>query len=348
MRLTTLAFGISAFAACLFGCASSNNPSNNGGSGGDQTGEGGTDEPSSEGTGGDVGTGGSTKKGTGGSGTGGKSTSVTGSGGAPGTGGKGTGGAGTGGTTATTPTGVDCTDTSAFTSLQMGPFVGTPIPVTGSTKQYRFISNWWGAGQSNAKEQITGLGFTIMGNSTSTNDSPMGFPSIFIGNYNGASTPGSGLPKQVSALTSIPTIFSTNVATKGTSQYNATYDVWFTAGSGGPTNDPGPGGAFLMVWQFKTSDRYPRGKLKLDGQIIPGVKGAWSIWVDSTNPPCVSYVSSAMQADLSFDLVNFIQHAVKNGYGVTNNQYLNVIFAGFEVWGGGDGLQVKKYCANVK
>ncbi len=28
--------------------------------------------------------------------------------------------------------------------------------------------------------------------------------------------------------------------------------------------------------------------------------------------------------------------------------YLSIIFAGFEVWGGGDGLQVKQFCANVQ
>lgn len=48
------------------------------------------------------------------------------------------------------------------------------------------------------------------------------------------------------------------------------------------------------------------------------------------------------------DLNDFIQDAVKDNYGVTSSQYLSVIFAGFEVWAAGDGLQVKKFCANVK
>jgi hypothetical protein len=62
----------------------------------------------------------------------------------------------------------------------------------------------------------------------------------------------------------------------------------------------------------------------------------------------VSYVSSDKISSLDFDLNYFIQDAVQNNYGVTSNQYLSVIFAGFEVWGGGDALQVKKFCANVK
>lgn len=28
-----------------------------------------------------------------------------------------------------------------------------------------------------------------------------------------------------------------------------------------------------------------------------------------------------------------ISHAISNGYGVTNSQYLTVIFGGFEIWG---------------
>jgi hypothetical protein len=27
--------------------------------------------------------------------------------------------------------------------------------------------------------------------------------------------------------------------------------------------------------------------------------------------------------------------------------YLSIVFAGFEIWGGGDGLQAKAFCANV-
>jgi hypothetical protein len=53
-------------------------------------------------------------------------------------------------------------------------------------------------------------------------------------------------------------------------------------------------------------------------------------------------------ASLQFDLNNFIQDAVTSGYGVTSSQYLSIIFAGFEVWGGADGLQEKAFCANVK
>ena len=289
------------------------------------------------------------------------------SGGAPGTGGKpaGTGGKpGTGGATGAggssqPPGSTDCTDTSTTSVTINSQYGGTAI-ATGTSKTYYMQANWWDSYTGNETEQISGLGFTI-GNPTgavtpkTTNDpngnTPMGFPSIFIGAYGGHTTTGSKLPKQVSALTSVPTIFSTNADQKGVSNYNATYDVWFTANGtplGNGQNSPGAGGAYLMVWLFQPSDRQPRGKIVANGSVVKGVSGGWDVWYDaSTNPPCVSYVSSNKLASLQFDLNNFIQDAVSSGYGVTASQYLSIVFAGFEVWGGADGLQEKAFCATV-
>jgi hypothetical protein len=291
-------------------------------------------------------------------GTGGKTTSTggktTGAGGAVGTGGA----IGTGGSSQP-PASTDCADTSAYSNTINTQYGGASI-TTGTSKTYYMQANWWDSYTGNETEQISGLGFTI-GNPTgavtpkTTNDpngnNPMGFPSIFIGSYAGHTTTGSNLPKQVSALTSVPTIFSTNADQKGVSNYNATYDVWFTA-NGTPLSSgqssPGAGGAYLMVWLFQPSDRQPRGKVVANGSVIKGVTGGWDVWYDATNPPCVSYVSSNKLASLQFDLNNFIQDAVTSGYGVTSSQYLSIIFAGFEVWGGADGLQEKAFCANVK
>lgn len=285
-------------------------------------------------------------------------------GGAPGTGGKttaGTGGkpTGTGGATGAggssqPPGSIDCTDTSS-TSVTINSANGGSLITTGTSKTYYVQANWWGSYTGNETEQVSGLGFTIgnpTGAVTPSKNDPMGFPSIFIGSYAGHTTTGSNLPKQVSALTTVPTIFSTNADQKGISNYNATYDVWFTA-TGTPLSinqyNPGAGGAYLMIWLFRPSDRQPRGKILATGSIIKGVSGAWDVWYDNTtNPPCVSYVSSDKLASLQFDLNNFIQDAVSGGYGVTSSQYLSIIFAGFEVWGGADGLQAKSFCANVK
>ena len=83
------------------------------------------------------------------------------------------------------------------------------------------------------------------------------------------------------------------------------------------------------------------------GMTVSGVSGTWDVWVDSTNPPCISYVSHDPTDGLTFDLNKFIQDSVTNSYGITNSMYLSVVFGGFEVWSGGDGLQLKQFCATV-
>jgi hypothetical protein len=37
--------------------------------------------------------------------------------------------------------------------------------------------------------------------------------------------------------------------------------------------------------------------------------------------------------ELSFDLNDFIQDSGTQGYGLTTDMYLNIVFAGFEIWG---------------
>jgi hypothetical protein len=223
-------------------------------------------------------------------------------------------------------------------------------------KSYIMQANWWGTPYNNQSETLKGLGFAIANpsNAVTSNPSlPLGYPSIYIGSYQCRNTKGSNLPKAVSALTAVPTIISTNVDQKGSASYNAAYDVWFTASSatlGCKDADPGPGGAFLMVWLFMPSDKQPRGSIKVRGGTVDGVTGDWDVWYDPENKPrpCVSYVAATKTPSLSFDLNNFIKHAIANSLGVTSSQYLSIVFGGFEVWGGGDGVQLKQFCANVK
>jgi hypothetical protein len=82
--------------------------------------------------------------------------------------------------------------------------------------------------------------------------------------------------------------------------------------------------------------------------------GTWDVWIDpqrltgtNASAPCISYVSTSPLDSLSCDLNKFIQDAVANNYGVTSSMYLSIIFGGFEIWGGGNGLQVKQFCAKV-
>ncbi len=103
-----------------------------------------------------------------------------------------------------------------------------------------------------------------------------------------------------------------------------------------------------MVWLFKPSNRQPRGGIQARNHVVHGVSGDWTVWVDKTNPPCISYVSTEPRNDIKFDLKDFIVDSVKEEYGITENMYLSIVFAGFEVWGGGDGLKANKFCAKVE
>jgi hypothetical protein len=251
------------------------------------------------------------------------------------------------------PASPNCTDVSVTTSSLTSPGGSASLEVDGNPNKTYFILANWNSEFRNEVETVTGLSFSMTnptGAVTTKPNYPMGYPCLFIGSYSGHTTKGSNLPKQVSALTGVPTVFQTNVGNMGNSNYNATYDVWFTpTATPLPSNQytPGTGGAYLMVWLFMPTDRQPRGRSVANGRTITGVPGTWDVWMDSTNPPCVSYVSTNKVSQLDFDLKNFIQDAVTNGRGVTSSMYLSVVFAGFEVWGGGDGLQVKAFCANV-
>jgi hypothetical protein len=248
---------------------------------------------------------------------------------------------------------INCADISNSTGTVPQQFGSAELYVS-STKTYFLQSNWWHL-FSNEVEDFNGLGFSVRNPTNaavaSNDNAPMGFPSIFIGQYAGNGTQGSNLPKQVSSLTSVPTIYETNNSSIGTSNHNAAYDVWFTASNqplGQGQSNPGAGGAYLMVWMFKPTDRQPRGTDSGHmNQMIAGVQGTWNVWYDPTNPPCVSYVSTTPIDGLQFDLNDFIKDAVNNHYGLTSSMYLSIVFGGFEIWGGANGIQLKQFCVDV-
>ena len=255
-----------------------------------------------------------------------------------------------------------CDDQATLEGTVSDMDVGVTIPVTGSDKTYYLGPNWWDRFDGET-EDYQGLSFTIRDSANAaqpaTEGNPLGYPSLYIGTYKGQVTGASNLPRRVSDLISIPTEMVTNALSKDTSNFNAAYDVWFTANDTPLASDefsPRQGGAYLMVWLFDPADRQPRG-----GQCSPdagcwgdvtehsvdGVPGNWDVWIDHTDPLCISYVSTTPRDQLKFDLNDFIKDAVANGYGIQPEMYLSIIFGGFEVWGGGDGLQMQRFCAAV-
>lgn len=300
--------------------------------------------------------------------TGGAGAAEPGSGGAPNSGSGGAPNSGTGGAPATggVPDGGDvhvavdgCNETSSSgfdLSGDDGRYGVVEVDVNDGAKSYIMATNWW---SSYAGQSITGTGnnFTITGAAGDANidaGAPAGYPTLYAGSYNGGSSKGSNLPRQVSALSAVPTVFRTNSTQFGMDYYNAAYDVWLTATDAGVPEgnyDPGEGGAYLMVWTFDPAHKRPRGpgdEPQFSAMTVPGVTGKWDVWVDDSNPPCISYVATEPVDNLGFDLKHFIDDSVQNSYGITNDMYLAVVFAGFEVWSGGDGLRVDEFCVDVQ
>ena len=137
--------------------------------------------------------------------------------------------------------------------------------------------------------------------------------------------------------------------------------LWFAKSppTAGSYNDAVSG--FIMVWLYKPGASQPIGSS--GNTRTASIAGhTWTVWrgprvgaatgTDGNGRPVISYVANdSPVSSLSFDLKNFIDDAVTNAsadmsaggtsQAFANSWYLTDVFAGFEIWNGGDakGLQ---------
>jgi hypothetical protein len=180
---------------------------------------------------------------------------------------------------------------------------------------------------------------------------PVSYPSVFIGSNYERKTEGSNLPIQVSAIKSVKTAWTVNAGSGVSGTYNAAYDVWFSTSASGDAE--APSGGYLMVWFYKPPNAQPIGpQPSASGVTIPGVRGSWDVWIGpntgNANRPVISYVSSSPIQSLEFDLNAFIQDALKRPGAIQKEWYLSNVFAGFEIWNGGQGLKTTAFYAIVE
>jgi hypothetical protein len=137
--------------------------------------------------------------------------------------------------------------------------------------------------------------------------------------------------------------------------YNAAYDVWFSSGPGGdPATASSPSGGFLMVWFQKPVGAQPIGGLVPNGSVTLAGK-TWSIWYgtnSSNGRPVVSYVVQPSINSLTFSLGDFIADALQRSCAGTTKCLqaggaLTNIFAGFEIWSGGVGIETTDFAVTV-
>lgn len=222
-------------------------------------------------------------------------------------------------------------------------------------------NNGWGTSLVANSQQLsyTNNSFTVMSPPAGgvTNE-PLSFPSIYIGEsgfIDGAQAISTrrfdNLPIRIADITAIPTRFAHTAS--GNVDANATYDVWFAPNA--PTAEYGTAtGAFLMVWTHKPG-RNAIGNMtrtsSLGGenwQVFVGLRGSGSGATGAdANVPVISYISTRTIPDYSFDLKDFIDEAVAAGE-MNGNQVLTDVFAGFEIWSGGQGLSVTNFEVEVQ
>ena len=226
---------------------------------------------------------------------------------------------------------------------------GGTAHVTCNGQDYLVQSNQYGseAGQTLTYGLGTKFDVTVQNGTGNTSGSPASFPSIFIGSNANHTTTGNGLPKQVSSLGTVQTAWTW--ADSGVSGiYNATYDVWFsTTAAGDPPSTTVPSAGYLMVWLYKPTGAQPNSNTGSSTASATIAGKDWNLWVGtSNNKPCYSYVALQKLNSFSFDLNLFIQDAVARGY-IQNTWGLTNVFAGFEIWSGGVGLETTDFAVTV-
>jgi hypothetical protein len=252
------------------------------------------------------------------------------------------------------------TTASEAASMQRTKVTGTDC------KQYIIQNNNWG-NKTGSTQVIDFLGnsFTVLSSSGSTTGGgvPASFPSIYVG-ANGDTAGGTyntwsntGLPKQISTITSSNTSFKWSGGTSG-GNYNACYDIWFSknAPTAGGYNDAISG--FLMVWLYKPGGNQPIGSVKRQATIGStqfdvwvGPRGTTSTGTDDSGRPVITYVAKSTLSSISFSMKDLIDDAVKNAaadksaggtsQAFSSSWYLTDVFAGFEIWSGGDAKNLK-------
>jgi hypothetical protein len=269
----------------------------------------------------------------------------------------------------TTPTGMGGSPGSTVCTPGHPSAIGTltqPFAVRALLSQgreyYVQVNHWNSNAPGDQAVDVGGNYFFKMTQQTAsaaTNGGPTGFPSIFTGANSGNYTDDSNMPKLVSALTTVSTSWTWDdhgtLSDGSTNSYNATYDVWFSTTSAGDPDVGKPSGGYLMVWYHKPADAQPIGGIAAHAVTIPGTPGTWDVWIGPNqgngNKPVTSYVANSDLLTMTYDLNAFIKDATTRTYNgapaISKYWYLSNVFAGFEIWRGGVGLETTSFCAQV-
>ncbi len=219
-------------------------------------------------------------------------------------------------------------------------------------RNYIVQNNVWAGDKTKQEVSGTGVSFTVTkqnNNGASSSGAPLSYPSVFIGSNYGRNPSGDNLPKQVSALTKVPTAWRWSGG--GNGNFNAAYDVWFSTSASGDAE--APSGGYLMVWYRDAPNAQPLGAISGSSVSVGGRN--WQVWTCAScqlGKPAISFVpleggQVTQLSQYSFDLNDFIKKGVELGI-IKSNWYLSNIFVGFEIWADGVGVKSEDFCAVVE
>ena len=220
-------------------------------------------------------------------------------------------------------------------------------------QSYVLITNGWGSGFQSHTISWNGTSFTVekMEGKPGNGTSPASYPAVFCGKYSGlapnVATGGScGLPKAVSAMTSLKTGWRWAPNGNEDGEYNASYDIWVGDG----TKFIG----YLMVWLRDPPTYQPAGTKndKYQGVTVANVPGTWDIWTGNVNNfPIVNWVrrEGSDSHELEFDVLDFVRDAEMRGIAIPGMTEVRAVAAGFEIWEGPiTGLQSLDFYIDLK
>jgi hypothetical protein len=239
---------------------------------------------------------------------------------------------------------VGASDVNAFVEVGPPPH---PIDVVSTCAQYENVpvgsyieqANYWNEGNCPGTECMainTATGAFSVTQAPNCGSTVSSYPNTLYGSSFGSTSPGSALPMQVGALTSVTSSWAFSVGGVSTDQYDVAYDIWFC------TNDAcGPsgfsGGTELMIWldyQNTTGWEQDLGSVTLAGYnwevwtFIQGAAGnTWTYLAYLIQPSSVTSVTN-------LDLLAFFRDAESRGY-IQSSWYLYAIQAGDEIRTGG-------------
>jgi len=202
---------------------------------------------------------------------------------------------------------------------------------------YMIQANEW---NSSAQQCLTYTGGTAWSVSTAnfnlSGGAPATYPSIFKGCHWGLCTGNSGMPIQMSKLSSAVSSWNTTQPSSGA--YDVAYDIWFNST---PTTSGQPDGTEVMIWINSRGGVQPFGS-QTGSANISGLN--WNVWTgQQTSWKIISYVLNPGATSVNnLDLKAIFQDSVNRG-SINPSHYLLDVEAGFEIWQGGQGLGTNSF-----